>query len=116
MNVPEMLKSIGEQVQSSASAKNVYGEPVSVADRTVIPVARVRYGFGGGGGGPQGEAQNSGPGGGCGGGHVSALPLGVIEITPASTRFIPIPDWRKTFALVALCLGFGFISGSLRRR
>jgi uncharacterized spore protein YtfJ len=47
MNVPEMLKSIGDQLQSSASAKNVYGEAVSVGDRTVIPVARVSYGFGG---------------------------------------------------------------------
>lgn len=111
MNVPEMLKSIGDQIQSSASAKLVYGEPVSVADRTVIPVARVRYGFGGGGGGHE---QHSGHGGGGGGGHASARPVGVVEITPSSTHFIPIPDWRKALALVALSLSLGYITGRYR--
>lgn len=114
MNVLEMLKSIGDQIQSKASARSVYGEPVSVGDRTVIPVARVRYGFGGGGGG--GDARNPDHGGGGGGGHVSAAPAGMVEITPAGTRFIPIPDWRKTLALVAFTLGLGFIAGRRRTR
>jgi uncharacterized spore protein YtfJ len=30
-----------------------YGDPVVVGDRTVIPIAQVRYGFGGGGGQPK---------------------------------------------------------------
>jgi hypothetical protein len=39
-----------------------------------------------------------------------------VEITPAGTRFIPIHDWRKTFALIALSLGLGFIAGRRRTR
>jgi uncharacterized spore protein YtfJ len=83
MNVPEMLKSIGEQIQSNVSGKHVYAEPVSVADRTVIPVARVRYGFGGGGRGHDGNSRMADQGG--GGGHVSIAPAGVVEITPTDT-------------------------------
>jgi uncharacterized spore protein YtfJ len=114
MNVPEMLKRIGEQVQTSASSKNVYGEPVSVGDRTVISVARIRYGFGGGGSSQSGDAENSDHGGGGGGGHVSAAPVGIVEITPTGTRFMPIPDWPKTIALIAFAFGLGFVAGRSR--
>jgi uncharacterized spore protein YtfJ len=72
----------------------------------------VRYGFGGGGGSQHQDAQDADDGGGGGGGHVSATPVGVIEITPTSTRFIPIRDWRKTLALSLISLGVGFIVGT----
>ena len=111
MTVAEILKSIADGIQSNASAKSVYGAPVSVADRTVIPVARIRYGFGGGGGSGHANTGNRDRGGGGGGGHVSAAPAGFIEITSDGTRFTPIPDWRKTVALVAVSLGVGFIAG-----
>ena len=62
MSVPEILKTIGERFQSSATVKNVYGDAISVGDRTVIPVARLSYGFGGGGG----NAGQDGKGGGGG--------------------------------------------------
>jgi uncharacterized spore protein YtfJ len=103
MNVSEPLKSIGDQIQS-AGARKVYGDPVTVGVRTVIPVARVRYGFGGGGGGHRGDAQTAEQGGGGGGGgQISAV--GVIEITPAGTRFIPIWDGRIVLVLIGFCLG-----------
>ena len=50
MSVPEILKTIADGFQSSATVKNVYGEPISKGDTTVIPVARLSYAFGGGGG------------------------------------------------------------------
>ena len=112
MNVPELLKSIAEQIQS-ASAKKVYGDPVSVGDRTVIPVARVRFGFGGGGGSHAPDSQKADEGGGGGaGGQIS--PLGVIEITPPGTRFIPIRNPGNALALIAF--GLGFLAGRRRRR
>ena len=48
MNIQQMLESMAERVSASASAKNVYGDPVVVGNRTVIPAAHVRYGSRGG--------------------------------------------------------------------
>lgn len=95
-----MLEKVVEAVVGRAlrhaDARVVYGEPVKEGDRTVIPVARVStaYGFGAGGGqGTQADAGSSGGGVGAGGGgNVAAKPLGYIEITPASTKFVPIVD------------------------
>ncbi len=114
MSVPEILKSIGERFQSSATVKNVYGEPISAGDRTVIPVARISYGFGGGGGGH--DSDQAPPGGGGGGGRMSAVPAGVVEITSAGTRFVPFLDWTKLASVVAVSLALGFVIGLRRLR
>jgi uncharacterized spore protein YtfJ len=110
MNVPEILKIIGEQIQACASGKLAFAEPVSMADRMVIPVAWVRYDFGAGGGGPAVYRRMTDEGGGGGGGgQVSVVPAGIVEITPTGTRFIPIPDGKEIFALIAS--GFGNAAG-----
>jgi uncharacterized spore protein YtfJ len=105
MDISQLLHSIAEHVSGSASVKNVYGDPVVVGNRTVIPVAEVRYAFGGGGG-TKGEA-NAHNGGG-GGGRVSARPCGALEVTAEGTRFIALDDRRTTGAALAL----GFILGA----
>lgn len=105
MNVHELLQSMAERVSASASVKNVYGDPVTVGNRTVIPAAQVRYGFGGGGGGrPKDNASE----GGGGGGRMSARPCGALEVTPEGTRFIPFTDRRRMGAALAL----GFVLGA----
>ena len=106
MNPGEILKAVGDRLQASSSVKSVYGEPISKADRTVIPVARISYGFGAGGGNPSGERPSE-AGGGGGGGYISATPVGIIEITPERTRFIALNNWKRC-ALAALA---GFILG-----
>jgi len=119
MSVAEILRTVGDQFQSGANVKHVYGEPISKGDRTVIPVARVFYAFGGGGGTREGERAPEGGGsggGGGGGGRMSAAPAGVIEITPTSTHFIPFTDWRKWLSVVALSLAVGFMIGARRPR
>ena len=89
--------------------KNVYGDPVVVGNRTVIPAAQVRYAFGGGGGGgAKDEAAADAHNGGGGGGRVSARPCGALEITPEGTRFIAFDDRRTAGAALAL----GFILGA----
>jgi uncharacterized spore protein YtfJ len=99
MNVQQILESISERVSTSASVKNIYGDPVTIGERIVIPAASVRYGFGGGGG-SRTDTQN----GGGGGGGVSARPSGVLEITAEGARFIGFEDRRKT--AIAIALGF----------
>lgn len=86
--------------------KSVFGEPVTAQGKTVIPVARIAYGFGGGSGKRGAEAHPDEGGG--GGGGVMATPLGVFEVTAGETRFIPLDENRKFVAglLAGLCLGF----------
>ncbi len=50
VSVPDIFRNITDKLQTSASVKTVYGEPVTAEGKTIIPVARVRYGFGAGGG------------------------------------------------------------------
>jgi uncharacterized spore protein YtfJ len=114
MDLQRYFESVQERIATSAHVKTVFGDPVSAEGRTIIPVARVTYGFGGGmGRGPtrSGEEQRLGEGGG-GGGGVVALPVGVVEVSQQGTRFVPLHD-RKRMAAMVLA---GFVAGWLWRR
>lgn len=102
MGLQEMIQSMQERLQTSGSVKNVYGEPIVAGGRTILPVARIGYGFGAGRGGREEE-------GGGGGGGVGARPAGVFEISEAGTRFIPAAAGRK----LAIAAAAGFVSGVL---
>lgn len=92
----EMLSRIG-QVHDRASVKTVFGEPLQIDGRTIIPVAKVRYGFGVGFGGmgrgkkEREEQEPSGEGGG-GGAGVSVTPVALLEITGQETKVKPVVD------------------------
>jgi uncharacterized spore protein YtfJ len=111
MSAQQLVQSLAERLRESASVKTVYGEPVSAEGKTVIPVAKVAYGFGGGSG-TKGEGE--GQEGSGGGGGVMATPVGVVEISQKDTRFIRFGDTKK---LVGAIIG-GAILGLLigRRR
>lgn len=88
MNATEMLQRIGETLGSTATVKSVFGEPIHAAGKTVVPIAKVAYGFGAGGGaGPDKKGEGGG-----GGGGVRAFPAGALEITETTTRFIPFAN------------------------
>lgn len=106
MGVQELLQSLNDRVAASANARSVYGEPVETRDRTIIPVARVQYGFGGGVGHEE-EKEGSG-----GGGCVRAKPVGVVEVDDQGTRFVPIIDATS----LAAAVGLGLVVGLLMRR
>jgi uncharacterized spore protein YtfJ len=110
MNIQLLLETLARQGAAGTSIKNVYGDPVVVGDRTVIPVAQLRYSFGGGGGGPKGDLEPAGGGG--GGGVVAAKPRGALEVTPHGTRFISIDDHRT----VAIAVAIGFLLGAALMR
>jgi len=100
-----MLEKIGESLGSTATVKSVFGEAIHAEGKTVVPVAKVAYGFGAGGG--RGKYNGSGevPEGGGGGGGVRAFPAGALEITQNRTRFIPftnLPWIAGAFAAGAL--------------
>lgn len=78
-SLPERL---AESLGSSAGAKMIYGEPVLNDGVVIIPVAKVRFGFGGG----KHKDEEGG-----GGGEI-IQPAGYIELKDGSSRFRPIRD------------------------
>lgn len=107
------VERMAERVGAKASVGAVFGEPIQRGDITVIPVARVRWGFGGGAGrgpiavgpgrgegtGAEGARDSSGAtgidegisgSGTGGGGGVVADPIGYLEIGPEGATFKPI--------------------------
>jgi len=112
MNTQQLFQPIVERLQGSANVSVVYGEPIVAARKTIVPVARVGYGFGAGGG-VRTKSTDEAPGeeGGGGGGGISVNPIGVIEISETSTRFIAFVTSKRL--LVALATGFtlGFLLG-----
>lgn len=107
------LESMFEPLTRSASVKSVYGEAISANGKTIIPVARVAYGFGGGRG--RRHQEEDAPEGEGGGGGVYAVPIGVVEVTDAGTRFIALHDKRVLAGAVLIGFGLGMLWAQLRR-
>ena len=86
-----LIERLAELIGAKAGVRTVFGEPVQQGGVTVIPVARVRWGFGGGGG--RSEAAADGPASGSGGGGgVAADPIGYVEIGSDGATFRPIRE------------------------
>lgn len=95
------LAGVAERIGARASVTAVFGEPIERGDVTVIPVARVRWGFGGGQG-EGGEAAGATGSGSGGGGGAAADPVGYVEIGPAGAVFRPIvPPYPSPLFLLA---------------
>lgn len=117
MSIQHYLQLIFEHLQSSASVKTVYGEPMTVEGKTIIPVAKVAYGLGAGAGPAKkssDQIEDKEVGG--GGGGISCRPVGIIEITKEETRFIPIDDRRKLAGALIIGLILGLWLGTRRSR
>jgi uncharacterized spore protein YtfJ len=107
-----LLQSLQESFSQKAGVKSVFGDPITVGNKVVLPVARIGYGFGAGAGtGGVGE-NNKGEGGG-GGGGVMAKPVGVFVIGPTESRFVSTHEARRTLGVLALGVVLGLI---LRRK
>ena len=110
-----ILQSLKESILT-ANVKAVYGEPIAAQGKTIIPVAKLIYGYGGGAGtGGVGESKARGEGGG-GGGGARAVPVGVVEVSEQQTRFIPITDRKKLASAVVMGIGVGILLRWIRRR
>ncbi len=100
-----LVNSLASRMGGFASASAVYGEPVDQDGVTVVPVARVRWGFGSGAGMGSDEDGTGEPDfGGGGGGMVSAHPIGFIELRDGEAEFRPIKDPTGP-ALIVLAAG-----------
>jgi uncharacterized spore protein YtfJ len=120
MSIPERVQSIVERIQGSASVKTVYGEPIKAEGKTIIPVARVSYGFGmcscgGRAEQPQGQDKDTQ---GCGGGGagLSVNPVGVLEIAEGETRYIPIAIGAKLAGALIVGIFLGALIAGKRSK
>lgn len=117
MSTKELINSAVQHLRASASVKTVYGEPVSVDGKTVIPVAKVAYGFGGGTGAKKARAEKNGKGpaeaemGEGAGGGMAAKPVGIVEISGAETKFVPFGQTKRLAWAAAIGSGIGFVLG-----
>ncbi len=109
--VSETSRMIGETMQellATADVTAVFGDPVTVGDRTIITAAEVACGFGfgiGSGEGPtQGSTEKSGGSGGGGGGGARSRPIATIVIEPEGVRVEPIVDVTQ-IGMAALMAG-----------
>jgi uncharacterized spore protein YtfJ len=101
-----LAERIAERLGGAASASAVFGAPVERGGITVIPVARVRWGFGAGGGSGSASGEEVGSGGG-GGGGVLAAPLGFIAITDGRAEFQPIREPMSGLTSAPIILAAG---------
>jgi len=91
------IERLADKVSRTASSTTVYGAPVERDGITVVPVAKVRYGFGGGSGRKPRDEEGSG-----GGGGVYARPVGYIEIKDDSSQYRPIRDPAAMVPVIAV--------------
>jgi len=87
-NVSEILKSVVGELKEISKSETIIGDPITVGDRTVIPIVRISVGFGAGGG--QGENSKSETGfGGGGGGGVKIEPSAFIIMDKDGVSILP---------------------------
>lgn len=92
--IDRIIDRLGERIGVRATVRTVFGEPVARGDMTIIPVARVRWGYGGGSGtgpvrsdGTNGETIGSGSG---AGGGLMTDPMGYVAVHPDAAEYVPL--------------------------
>ena len=113
MEVQKILDKIGA-LKDAATVQRVFGEPQTIGERTIIPVAAVRtcMGFGFGKNkrcneAAAGDKDTEPEEGGGGGGGAMARPVGVVEVTSMGTQFIPIKTPPSPLCLLLIGMGLG---------
>ncbi|MBN1212619.1 MAG: sporulation protein [candidate division Zixibacteria bacterium] len=87
-NVVDILKGVVGELREIARSETIIGQPVTVGDKTVIPVVKVSVGFGAGGGQGEMDKDKTGFGGG-GGGGAKIEPSAFIIMDAEGIRLLP---------------------------
>src|SRR2546429_8611653 len=94
-----LLQSLHENLAGRAQVKSVFGEPVTAGEKTIVPVAKIAYGFGAGAGtGGKGDTKTQGGGGG-GGGGAGPTPKGGLEVCRKKTASLAPRSKRSSLGL-----------------
>ncbi len=113
-DIQALLEAVSD-LRTKADVSAVFGAPMTLEGRTIIPVARVAYGFGVGDwhdtetkapsddADPSDTEDDLGHG---GAGGVIARPFAVVEVTPQKTRIEAIVDEQKLALAGWLLIGW----------
>jgi uncharacterized spore protein YtfJ len=104
MSDDSLIERIGHLISVHVDARQVFADPIERDGTTVIPVAKMQWGFGGGGLG-SGPIERGG-----GGGGVRATPAGFIEIRNGEAVYRPCRDASDALILFSAAL-VGFAAG-----
>ena len=100
-SLPNMLENTIAKIRDMVDVNSVVGEPITTPDGvTIIPVSKVRVGFGGGGSdfvSKNANKQENPFGGGAGGG-VKITPIAFLIIKDGSVRMLPVAAPANTTA------------------
>ncbi len=88
-NVVEILQGVVGELKEMARTQSIVGEPITIGDKTVIPIVKIQVGFGAGGGQGEDEKSRSGFGGG-GGGGTKIEPAAFIIIDDKGVSLLPV--------------------------
>ena len=103
---PNFLERMAEKLGMQARSASVYSEAIEKNGVTIVPVAKVRWGFGGGGGSKEGKEPGSGSG---GGGGMRVTPVGYIELKDGQSEFKPIRDASSFVPAILAGGAMGFL-------
>ena len=111
------IGTMAEKLGAVARAATVFGDPVERDGITVIPVAKVRWGFGGGGGqrkdeGSAGKLED----GAGGGGGAQVTPVGFIEIKNKEANFRRIRTVSLSWIVVGSVVSLLLLRERVKRR
>ena len=97
----ELIKSILEELKAIAKTETIVGEPITIGDKTIVPVCKITLGFGAGGG--TGGAKDKGEGAGSGGGGgVAIFPAAFILIKGDEVSVLGVKPGKWEYILEAI--------------
>jgi uncharacterized spore protein YtfJ len=97
----ELIKSILEELKAIAKTETIVGEPITIGDKTIVPVCKITLGFGAGGG--TGGAKDKGEGAGSGGGGgVAIFPAAFIVIKGDEVSVLGVKPGKWEYILEAI--------------
>ncbi len=99
-NLPNMLESTIAKIREMVDANSVIGEPITVADATLIPISKVSIGLAGGGSdfNAKNSNQQENPFGGGVGAGIKVTPVAFLVIKEGSVRMLPVAAPANTTA------------------
>ena len=97
----ELIKSILEELKAIAKTETIVGEPITIGDKTIVPVCKITLGFGAGGG--TGGTKDKGEGAGSGGGGgVAIFPAAFIVIKGDEVSVLGVKPGKWEYILEAI--------------
>jgi len=97
----DLIKSILDELKTVARTETIIGDPITIEEKTIIPVCKITLGFGAGGG--TGGAKDKGEGlGSGGGGGVCVYPAAFIVIKGDQVSLLGVKPGRWEPVLEAI--------------